>query len=74
MQGAEGHVEPAHKGVGIPGMRSRLKDFGGSLEIHHGGHGTTLIAVVPLPMSKRRLRTPELEPSMSGVLGSGHRS
>jgi signal transduction histidine kinase len=38
----------ARSGMGIPGMRSRLRDFGGSLEIHSGSHGTTLTAFVPL--------------------------
>jgi PAS domain S-box-containing protein len=38
----------ARTGVGIPGMRARLREFGGSLEIHTGPHGTTLGAIVPL--------------------------
>jgi signal transduction histidine kinase len=74
MQQAEGLGEPAQKGVGIPGMRARLRDFCGTLEIHDGGRGTTLIAVVPLPTPKRRLRPPELAPSVTGALGGGHRS
>jgi signal transduction histidine kinase len=35
-------------GVGIPGMRLRLQQIGGTLELRSGGHGTTLIATVPL--------------------------
>jgi signal transduction histidine kinase len=35
-------------GVGIPGMRARLREFGGTLEIHSGPRGTTLSAIVPL--------------------------
>jgi signal transduction histidine kinase len=35
-------------GVGIPGMRQRLSQLGGSLEIETGEHGTTVTAVVPL--------------------------
>jgi signal transduction histidine kinase len=35
-------------GVGIPGMRQRLSQLGGSLEIETGDHGTTVTAVVPL--------------------------
>jgi signal transduction histidine kinase/ABC-type uncharacterized transport system substrate-binding protein len=35
-------------GVGIPGMRQRLSQLGGSLEIEMGDHGTTVTAVVPL--------------------------
>jgi PAS domain S-box-containing protein len=74
MLGAGGPAEPAQRGVGIPGMRSRLRDFCGTLEIHDTGRGgTTLTAVVPLPTSKRRLRTSELVPSVSGAFG-GNRS
>jgi PAS domain S-box-containing protein len=35
-------------GVGIPGMRQRLRQLGGNLEILSNGHGTTISAVVPL--------------------------
>jgi signal transduction histidine kinase/ABC-type uncharacterized transport system substrate-binding protein len=35
-------------GVGIPGMRQRLSQLGGSLEIETGDQGTTVRAVVPL--------------------------
>jgi signal transduction histidine kinase/ABC-type uncharacterized transport system substrate-binding protein len=35
-------------GVGIPGMRQRLSQLGGSLEIETGDQGTTVTAVVPL--------------------------
>jgi signal transduction histidine kinase len=70
MRGADGPAEPAQKGVGIAGMRSRLQEFGGTLEILDSGRGTTLVAVVPVPQPKRRPR--EREPSsVAGVLGSG---
>ena len=35
-------------GVGIPGMKARLREFGGSLEIHTGPQGTTIDAIIPL--------------------------
>ena len=38
-------------GVGIPGMRERLRQHGGYLEVHSNGAGTTITAVVPLPRS-----------------------
>jgi PAS domain S-box-containing protein len=38
-------------GVGIPGMRERLRQYGGSLEVRSTGQGTTLRGVVPLPSS-----------------------
>src|SRR5262249_32019810 len=34
MRGPAGQTEAAPSGVGIPGMRSRLRHFGGTLEIH----------------------------------------
>jgi len=38
----------ASLGVGIPGMRERARQLGGSLEIHTAGTGTTLRASLPL--------------------------
>lgn len=35
-------------GVGIPGIRERLRQFGGTLEIHSSRRGTILVAVVPV--------------------------
>jgi PAS domain S-box-containing protein len=35
-------------GLGILGMRQRLRQFGGQLEIHTSHHGTEIIATVPL--------------------------
>src|SRR5215203_853717 len=40
--------EPQHFGVGINGMRARLRQFGGELSIKTNMRGTTLLAVVPL--------------------------
>jgi PAS domain S-box-containing protein len=36
-------------GVGLSGMDQRLRHLGGHLEIESNSHGTTIIAVVPLP-------------------------
>jgi signal transduction histidine kinase len=38
-------------GVGIPGMRERLRQYGGSLEFRSSGRGAVLIAIVPLAPS-----------------------
>jgi two-component system NarL family sensor kinase len=75
LPGPEAQSEP-QKGIGIAGMRSRLRDFGGTLEIHSsGGRGTTIIAVVPLPAPKPWSRTPERATSAVGALdGGSHRS
>lgn len=35
-------------GVGIPGMRQRLRRLGGDLQIESGDHGTVVIATVPI--------------------------
>jgi PAS domain S-box-containing protein len=35
-------------GVGISGMRERLRQFGGNLEIHSGENGTTVVATLPV--------------------------
>jgi two-component system, NarL family, sensor kinase len=42
-------------GVGILGMRQRLRQHGGNLEIDSSSQGTTVRATVPLSV-KRRLR------------------
>ena len=38
----------ASLGVGIPGMRERLRQLGGQLEVDFGRNGTRVIAVVPM--------------------------
>jgi two-component system NarL family sensor kinase len=38
-------------GVGIPGMRARLQQFGGDLKVFGGRVGTTILAVVPLSIA-----------------------
>jgi two-component system, NarL family, sensor kinase len=35
-------------GVGIPGMQSRIRQFGGTLDVQSGAKGTTVQAVIPL--------------------------
>ena len=45
-------------GVGLRGMRERIKDFGGELEIRSKGQGTKVKAVVPIQASPSR-RFPE---------------
>lgn len=39
----------ARLGVGISGMRERMKDLGGTLEISSSEQGTTVKAVIPVP-------------------------
>jgi PAS domain S-box-containing protein len=39
-----------HLGVGIAGMRERVQQLGGTLEITSGSGGTTVRAILPLPL------------------------
>jgi signal transduction histidine kinase len=43
-----GSGTPAITGVGIVGMRERVRQLGGELEIHSTPNGTTLKVVLPL--------------------------
>lgn len=54
IRGAAGRMEEgaARNGVGIPGMKARLREFGGSLEIHSGPRGTTISAIIPVGAAK----------------------
>ncbi|MGA7592719.1 MAG: ATP-binding protein, partial [Candidatus Sulfotelmatobacter sp.] len=38
-------------GVGIPGMRERFWQLGGSLEIHSNGNGTLIVARLPVEVA-----------------------
>src|SRR3984957_13036984 len=36
-------------GVGLRGMRERVRQFGGHLDVRSNGHGTRVVAVLPIP-------------------------
>jgi two-component system NarL family sensor kinase len=60
-------------GVGIPAMRARLRQLGGTLEIHSSsatGRGTTLCAVIPHSLPLKSSRQPIRRHSHPGL----HRS
>jgi signal transduction histidine kinase len=42
----------AHGGVGLAGMRERIHELGGQLEMESDGHGTEVVAI--LPRSERK--------------------
>ena len=44
-------------GVGVPGMRERIKDFGGEMEILSSGRGTMVKAVIPIEAGQSRTLT-----------------
>jgi signal transduction histidine kinase len=43
----------AESGVGLAGMRERMKELNGKLEIGSDGQGTSIRAIVPLPRTAR---------------------
>ena len=56
-------------GVGIPAMRARLRQLGGTLEIHSsatGGQGTTLCAELPHALPLKRARQPVRRHGLQG--------
>jgi signal transduction histidine kinase len=52
-KGLVGLVEPAKTGVGIAGMRERVRELGGTFEIDFAAQGTRV--TVTLPLKKRNL-------------------
>lgn len=46
------HLNRAHGGVGLAGMRERIHELGGSLEMESDSHGTQVLAT--LPRAERR--------------------
>jgi PAS domain S-box-containing protein len=43
-------------GVGLRGMRERIRQLGGTVEVRSNGHGATVIATVPFPESANQQR------------------
>jgi two-component system NarL family sensor kinase len=77
IRGPAGETETvaARSGVGIPGMRSRLRDFGGNLEIRSGPGGTTLSALVPIGTAAHRSLGRDRGPALAIALdGNPHRT
>lgn len=44
-------IQSAGSGVGIRGMRERLRQFEGEIKIESDGTGTRIFATIPLPQS-----------------------
>ncbi len=51
-------------GVGIRGMRERLRPFGGHMEIQSNGSGTSILAIIPIPAESQ---SAGLEPLQAAV-------
>ena len=45
-------------GVGLPGMRERLRRLGGNLQIHSNESGTQLRAVIPVAQKNSSIHSP----------------
>jgi PAS domain S-box-containing protein len=71
MRGPAGREDTAQarSGVGIPGMRSRLREFGGSLEIESGPRGTTLTAFIALTAPRHWSPSADRAPPLVAALG-----
>jgi PAS domain S-box-containing protein len=67
---SDGAAGAPELGVGIAGMRQRLRQLGGRLEIRSTSHGTTITAVVPLGKAPARASILEGEPSDDDVIGT----
>ena len=52
-----GNGSPKTKGVGIRGMRKRIKQFGGRFKIRSDKRGTTVVATLPVPSSSGQTAT-----------------
>lgn len=62
-------------GVGLPGMRARLRQFGGDLRIRTGPGGTTLAATIPLSrMGRASVKAKRLADALlpAPTKGAGH--
>jgi PAS domain S-box-containing protein len=56
---------PAKPGVGIQGMRERVRQLGGRIEIHSGNAGTTILASFPIRQSGEEAPTADALKSAS---------
>jgi len=60
-----GFISSAASGVGLRGMRERLRLLGGTLQLHSSACGTRVIAVLPVWHADSTTVTQELEPPVS---------
>jgi signal transduction histidine kinase len=55
-------IQSRHSGVGIRGMRERLRQFDGTLNIESDGSGTRVIATIPVPKATSSEGERKVEP------------
>lgn len=52
-------------GVGLRGMRERVRQFGGRLDVCPNGHGTRVVAVLPIPSAPMKITNRPVAPITS---------
>jgi signal transduction histidine kinase len=60
-------IQSGRSGVGITGMRERLRQFEGTLDIESGDSGTRLFATIPLPKAPEPGVQSETRPEQAAV-------
>lgn len=63
-------VSSAKGGVGLRGMRERLRRLSGTLQIQSTGHGTRVVAVLPVLPVLRATTVPKVQEVSSNLSGS----
>ncbi len=58
-------IQAGRSGVGIRGMRERLRQFKGTVTVESGSEGTTLVAAIPVPPSDLQRESPPQIPLQS---------
>jgi len=61
-----GDFKPDKIGVGIAGMRQRVKEFGGELRLRNGTPGTCVEVVIPIKSAAPRSQAGQFTPSWGG--------
>lgn len=61
-------IAGAHSGVGLRGMRERLRLLGGTLNLQSDSHGTRVTAIFPFLHADSTVITQNLHPAISGTI------
>ena len=64
-------IQSGRSGVGIGGMRERLRQFEGTMKIESDSSGTRIFATIPLPKTaspEDKGKTEPLQASVPGVI------
>ena len=61
-------IQSGRSGVGITGMRERLRQFAGTLAIESGDSGTRVFATIPVPKASSSEDDTKPEPLQAAIL------